>query len=57
MVTFMRGEILDHEATVLGILLWRYVPQYFQDAQHRKEFEEWHLKTYGEPYVWKGAQQ
>ena len=54
MVSFMRGEILDHEATVLGILLWRYVPQYFQDPQHRKEFEEWHLKTYGEPYVWKG---
>jgi len=26
---------------------------YFEDKEHRKEFEEWYLKTYGKQYVWR----
>lgn len=27
----------------------------FRDEARRRQFEEWYLKTYGQPYVWKGA--
>lgn len=34
----------------------RYVGRFlfrdFKKASVREEFERWHLKTYGEPYVW-----
>ena len=29
------------------------VRRYFKDPENRKAFEEWHLATYGESYVWK----
>lgn len=28
------------------------VSKYFQDPQHRKEFEAWYLERYGKPYKW-----
>ena len=37
----------------LGASLARIVTEYYQDKQHRKEFETWYKKTYGKPYVWK----
>ena len=24
----------------------------FRDENNRREFEDWHLKTYGKPFVW-----
>ena len=29
------------------------VRDYFRDPEHRRKFEQWHLETYGEPYVWR----
>ena len=37
----------------LAACLLREVKEYFQDLDHRKQFEEWYLKKYGEPYDWK----
>lgn len=41
------------QAASLGLSLLRRVESYFQDKQHRREFETWFLKKYGKPYVWK----
>ena len=40
------------QAKAFASLLARSVREFFQDEQHRKEFEEWYLKKYGKPYVW-----
>lgn len=40
------------QAKAFASLLARSVREFFQDEQHRKEFEEWHLKKYGKSYVW-----
>lgn len=47
-------EGLDHvkENTMITYLA-KAVKAYFQDEQHRKDFEEWHRKTYGTDYIWK----
>lgn len=37
----------------LARILYRTVYRYYEDAEHRKEFEEWHLREYGTPYHWK----
>lgn len=29
------------------------VQAYFQDEEHRKEFEIWYQKKYGKPYQWR----
>lgn len=39
-------------AKAFASLLARSVREFFQDEQHRKEFEEWYLKKYGKSYVW-----
>lgn len=41
------------QAASLGLSLFRRVESYFQDKQHRREFEAWFQKKYGKPYVWK----
>ena len=40
------------QAKAFASLLTRSVREFFQDEQHRKEFEEWYLKKYGKSYVW-----
>lgn len=37
----------------LARILYRTVYRYYEDAEHRKEFEEWYLREYGVPYHWK----
>ena len=37
----------------LAVCLAREVTEYFRDPEHRKKFEEWYLKKYGESYDWK----
>lgn len=39
---------------LLGRVVVRHVMDYLLESpERRKEFEEWYLKTYHEPYVWK----
>ncbi len=45
-------EVKD-QAKAFASLLTRSVREFFQDEQHRKEFEEWYLKKYGKSYEWK----
>ena len=40
------------QAKAFASLLARSVREFFQDEQHRKEFEEWYLKKYDKSYVW-----
>lgn len=40
------------ESTMISYLV-QTVKAYFQDPEHRKEFEEWYKKTYGTDYVWR----
>lgn len=47
-------EVKD-QAKAFASLLTRSVREFFQDEQHRKEFEEWYLKKYGKPYEWTPA--
>ena len=44
---------VQSQEACLGASLARIVTEYYQDKQHRKEFETWCKKTYGKPYVWK----
>lgn len=37
----------------LGRILARTVSHYFEDKEHRREFEAWYEETYGKKYVWK----
>lgn len=37
----------------LARILYRTVYRYYEDAEHRKEFEKWYLREYGTPYHWK----
>lgn len=41
------------QAKAFASLLARSAREFFQNEQHRKEFEEWHLKKYGKSYEWK----
>lgn len=45
-----RKTVLERE---LAVCLAREVTEYFRDPEHRKKFEEWYLKKYGESYDWK----
>ena len=38
---------------LLTTTLMSRVREYFQDAQHRKDFEKWYEKKYGKQHVWK----
>ena len=42
-----------NQAGAVGLSLHGRVKEFFQDKQHRKDFEVWFKKTYGRPYVWK----
>lgn len=44
---------VEGQAKAFASLLARSVREFFQNERHRKEFEEWYLKKYGTPYVWK----
>ena len=37
----------------LAECLYHKVQEYYQDPQHRREFDRWYKKTYGKAYVWK----
>lgn len=41
----------------LARILYRTVYRYYEDAEHRKEFEKWHLREYGTPYHWKTSKE
>lgn len=34
-------------------VLVKKVQEYFQDTEHRKQFEEWYKKKYGKDYEWR----
>lgn len=36
----------------LARILYRTIYRYYEDPEHRKEFEAWHLREYGTPYHW-----
>ena len=44
---------VEGQAKAFASLLARSVREYFRNEQHRKEFEDWYMKKYGRPYVWK----
>lgn len=55
----MAGEMqfkqnITGEMTVLIHALRERVPTYFQDPEHRKEFEGWYKPKHGTDYKWKG---
>lgn len=43
------------QAKAFALLLAQEVREYFKDPEHRKDFEQWYLKKYGKPYVWKSV--
>lgn len=43
---------LIEERPILTATLVSCVRNYFQDEQHRKDFEAWYEKKYGTKYVW-----
>ena len=46
---------VEGQAKAFASLLARSVREFFQDEQHRKEFEEWYLNKCGKPYVWESV--
>ena len=44
-------ELLPDKPMV-SLVLWKSVQDYFQNDEHKKQFEEWYEKKYGEPYNW-----
>lgn len=46
---------VEGQAKAFASLLARSVREYFRNEQHRKEFEDWHMKKYGRPYVWESV--
>lgn len=50
-------EIPRENQAVLGRIVCNAVKTYFENENHRRAFEEWYLKHYGKPYVWKGENQ
>lgn len=40
------------QAVVLAGMLAGRVREHFRDPENRRKFEQWHLETYGEPYIW-----
>lgn len=45
-------EVRGQAQAIAGLLAGK-VRDYFRDPEHRRKFEQWHLETYGEPYVWR----
>lgn len=48
---------VEGQAKAFASLLARSVREFFQDEQHRKEFEEWYMKKNGKPYAWEPVRQ
>ena len=48
-----KAQLMSPTRNSLGRILARTVSQYFEDTEHRREFEAWYEKTYGKQYVWK----
>lgn len=46
-------ELPIAELNAFASLLAERVRAYFQDGQHRREFEAWYKERYGIDYVWK----
>lgn len=56
--TITRRENPDTEAAETAIKglargLVSTITKYFDNEENRHEFDDWYLKTYGTPYVWK----
>lgn len=34
-------------------ILMKKVEEYFQDEEHKRQFEEWYRQKYGKDYEWK----
>lgn len=47
-----QGLPVLEESTMISYLA-KAVKAYFQDEQHRRDFEKWHKETYGTDYIWK----
>ena len=37
----------------LGSALADIVREYYQNPEHRRQFEKWYLEKYGQKYTWK----
>lgn len=51
----MTGMSLEESA--LCSLLAERVKAYFQDPEHRKEFEDWYKQKYGKDYEWRNTHE
>lgn len=49
----MDEDMQEERWNRLARTLYRTVRRYYEDPEHRKEFEERYLKEYGTPYHWK----
>lgn len=45
------GEVLREKP--FCTILTKKVEAYFQDEEHRRQFEEWYKKKYGKDYEWR----
>lgn len=45
-------DVLESKPSFCAILM-KKVEDYFRDAEHRKQFEEWYRKKYGKDYEWR----
>lgn len=50
-------KLRKQDERYIGKIVYEAVKRYFQNNEHRRAFEEWHLATYGKPYEWKGESQ
>lgn len=48
---------MDKQLKELSRDLCRIVGDSLRDESKRKDFEQWYLKRYGKPYVWKGVKR
>lgn len=45
------------ELTTFAHALVRRVHAYYQDPEHRKEFEDWYKQKYGKEYEWRNTHE
>lgn len=48
----MLTAVLEEKPSFCTILM-KKVEDYFQDEEHRKQFEEWYREKYGKDYEWR----
>lgn len=54
MDTTIEKKINDtNKIEVFTSILAKRVEKYFQDEEHRRQFEEWYRKKYGKEYEWR----